>query len=201
MDLLDFVISRRKKMNRENLQKLATGLRGPLLADFDMDDWCDIYSHRSSTCGTVGCAVGHASYLVAAKIPQETWSRYAERVFGINKLTVPEFIWCFFAGWQKVDNTPEGAADRIEWMLNKGLPGSSHVYKMLMGYEPLCYRTKTVETPSVDESEVRQAIVRAGLVGSGNGEEPSTPGSVSRAQDARPVAHRVPNDADGVCVG
>lgn len=143
-------------MNRENLKKLADGLRGPLVAEFDMgafvysrsdqlqheDDVESVADFCSTNpgCGTAACAAGHATYLVTPKRPDETFHNYCKRVFDVDPLECGgPWDWCFSAGWSYVDNTPAGAADRIDWMLINGVP--SDCEEQLRDGAPLCYRT------------------------------------------------------------
>lgn len=136
-------------MNRENLKKLADGLRGPLLLPFDMGEWVSggvdlrAVTNAGNGCGTAACACGHATYLVEPKHSDEGFRQYATRVFGVENrhFSGPNrgsFDWCFSGDWDARDNTPQGAADRIEWMLENGVPGDW--YEQLYGHEPLCYR-------------------------------------------------------------
>ena len=48
-----------------------------------------------------------------------------------------EWDWCFSSRWADIDNTPTGAALRIEWLLNHGLPKDWR--KQMVGEAPLCY--------------------------------------------------------------
>jgi hypothetical protein len=140
-------------MNRENLQKLADGLRGPLRLGFDMDYYvnfsgspsvvrrCELERELTSVtndCGTAACACGHATYLIEPKNPGESFSAYSRRVFGLEPEEIgEEWDWCFGSGWSFTDNTPQGAADRIEWLLKHGLPCDA--YEQMIGQTPSCY--------------------------------------------------------------
>lgn len=135
-------------MNRENLKKLADGLRGPLLIDFDMFSYVRSIDRElpvtvvGNGCGTAACACGHATYLVAPKRKGEDFESYSERLFGLNpELTNRGWDWCFSCQWTEVDNTAQGAADRIDWLLDKGLPIPDLIEGMMAGTIPLCYRT------------------------------------------------------------
>lgn len=139
-------------MNRENLKKLADGLRGPLKADFNMATFfmsksceksdegiTDVSVLAKNHCGTAACAAGHATYLVAPKRVGESFHRYISRVFALefhaNKL---QWIWVFGGMWNRADCTPAGCADRIDWMLERGAPKDAE--EQMMGEAPLCYR-------------------------------------------------------------
>lgn len=117
-------------MNRDNLKKLADYLvSGKTRMEFDMSNYCLSGHSRISKpehhdCGTVGCAIGHGP---AAGIPvidrDNTWFWYADRVFQCD---MDEWDWCFSQDWLFVDNTPQGAAYRIYYMLDHGVPDDAY---------------------------------------------------------------------------
>ena len=122
-------------MNRENLRKLSDYLKGPLKAEFDMDvytkkEWC------TQTCGTIGCAAGHGPYAGVPKFDSESWTTYVSRAFGLG-IADWSRQWCFSSNWVGVDNTPLGAAKRIDYLLEHGLP-KNHI-EQLYRKAPLCY--------------------------------------------------------------
>lgn len=121
-----------------NLRKLAAYLRQPTLpAAFDMNRYCGDTNHFAMDCGCVGCAIGHGPYAGIPKRRGEDWTEYSYRVFGISFPSM-EWMCCFSSAWAYVDNTPDGAADRIEWMLECGLP--EDLTSQLLGDAPLFYR-------------------------------------------------------------
>ena len=134
-------------MNRENLQKLADGLRGPLVVEFDMGlffsgDLAERDVTVVSGCGTAACALGHATYLVEPKALGEPFISYSRRVFGVEHAAAEignAWDWLFSPDWDETDNTPVGAADRIEWLLRNGLPDNAD--EQSQGLAPLCYRS------------------------------------------------------------
>ncbi len=80
---------------------------------------------RGHTCGTSVCALGHLPLLGFMAHNYESWEPIGGRVLGLaygtNDLghdTAKEWDWCFDGGWQHLDNTPKGAAQRILWMLD-----------------------------------------------------------------------------------
>jgi hypothetical protein len=121
-------------MNRDNLEKLAAYLE-QLPEDyshFGMMNYMAVkqftYPYTSSAhlidaCGAVACAIGHGP---AAGIPRkgdyEYWSTYSHRVFDLR---INEFDWCFSSTWMVVDDTPNGAAKRIRYLLEHGLPADA----------------------------------------------------------------------------
>jgi hypothetical protein len=120
-------------VNRKNLIKLRDYLRGPLKARFGMSSFGN---DEGPTCGTVGCALGHATYCVAPKGINEDWDDYGNRLFDL--LGDDEWEWLFDADWCEVDNTPEGAAVRIDILLESGVPDD--MQDQLYGHAPLCYK-------------------------------------------------------------
>jgi hypothetical protein len=123
-------------MNRENLDKLATYLES-LPADyehFDMSRYLLIPGGIGSiaaelaygadptilnNCGTAACALGHGP---AAGIPAELepgygidWDQYAEENFTEDGNV---HDWLFSSFWDGVDDTHQGAAARIRYILD-----------------------------------------------------------------------------------
>jgi hypothetical protein len=111
-------------MNRKNLQKLATFLaygKLPKEVEFDMSAYAeDPWSKRDTICGTVGCAAGMGPFAGIKKKRVEDWDDYCGRVF--LESASREWDWCFGSSWQDIDNTPKGAARRIQYLLDKGVP-------------------------------------------------------------------------------
>lgn len=123
-----------------NLRKLADYLLTlpDDYPDFEMSDFTSDGSKPNNvTCGTAACAVGHGPNAGISAMPDEnSWNNYSERCF-IGPWTRPEYSWCFKSGWSGVDNTVHGAAKRIFWLLEKGLPLDAE--EQLYGYADLCY--------------------------------------------------------------
>jgi len=107
------------------------------MAVFTEDEgWSD---GKRTTCGTIGCAVGHGPYAGIPKRADEIWVQYAGRVFGIAPhIKEDEWEWCFSDKWAGIDNTPKGAAQRIMWLLDKGLPEDWE--DQMDGDSELCYK-------------------------------------------------------------
>ena len=153
--------------HRSNLQKLVDKLLSlpKNYKNFDMTGFndelyfieegnfydCPLYleqyqkAQENNYCGAVGCAVGHAVYIKEAKFKKsidEDWIEYSFRLFGLDRYGEDNnncWIWCFSGDWSHNDNTPEGAAKRIQWMLeHNGVPNNYR--KQINGDKPLCYR-------------------------------------------------------------
>jgi hypothetical protein len=74
-----------------------------------------------NACGTVCCAAGHGPNAGIDPLPGENWGTYIDRCFAAPADS-PLFDWLFDGGWADVDNTPEGAAARIDYFLEHGIP-------------------------------------------------------------------------------
>lgn len=125
-------------MHQENLRKLADYLlKGELGSDFDMHLFTSYLDEDEAVnCGTSGCAAGHGPYAGIEKFATETWVEYVGRVFGLEWCT-NECAWCFSPNWERTDNSATGAAKRILWLLDKGLPEQHEAQRR--GDVPLCY--------------------------------------------------------------
>ncbi len=106
-----------------NLETLFNYLAfGELKAEFNMARY---YTNAPNfvpltKCGTAGCAVGHGPYAGIPKLTDESWNEYAERCFSVNLGIVFEYL--FHSDWAEIDNTPIGAAKRIRYALDFGIP-------------------------------------------------------------------------------
>lgn len=139
---------------RENLQKLAEFLykNDEVLyegepVEFSMTDYSDSEHHLlSAECGTVGCAVGWGPHAGIAKLITENWNEYSCRCFleyFDNKRGIdfggknPIWTWMFSAKWALTDNSRRGAALRILYLLEFGMP--ENYQDQWEGDAPLCY--------------------------------------------------------------
>jgi hypothetical protein len=127
-------------MNKENLKLMVEHIRTIPQEMFDMSDYRNGQA-KTPECDSVGCVLGHCTVLDPSPLPRKgfgssidfhAWSD------GFTGLIGNEWGWCFSGGWIGTDNTPEGAALRIEWLLKNGLP--KDWCEQLLGYSPLCYK-------------------------------------------------------------
>lgn len=90
-------------------------------------------------CGTAGCALGWAPVIVSPMEKSEDFVDYGERVLGLTPYEESDeaWEWCFGGDWQYSDNSPEGAAKRILYMLEHGVPEDS--FEQMAGDTALCY--------------------------------------------------------------
>lgn len=93
-----------------------------------------------NNCGTIACAAGHgpaAGFLIredeyetetmlsgSKSIREIDWDAYTQRVFGIA-FESPEFLFLFGGDWSSVDDHHYGAAGRIRYFLEHGVPEES----------------------------------------------------------------------------
>ena len=87
-------------------------------------------------CGTVVCALGEAALLFPKEVKDLTFAGVARQLFGIGSFS-DAWYWLFDAEWAMIDDTREGAAARIRWYLEHGVP--RNWCEQMRGIEPLCY--------------------------------------------------------------
>jgi hypothetical protein len=129
-------------MNKVNLQRMADHIRTVSQDQFDMDYYRMFEDETSAECNSVGCVIGHCTILDVDNLVRYndgtidfgTWS---ENFTGL-KITSSEWTWCFSSLWADVDNTPCGAASRIEYLIACGSVPANWLLQM-DGTEGLCY--------------------------------------------------------------
>lgn len=126
-------------MNIENLTKLAVYLEG-LPSDYDHFGMASFVESNHGfeklqnyalnnggvhTCGTAACAAGHgpaAGILVPKKYVTAysvNWVLYSREKFDLDSA---EWEWLFDGGWTDYDDTHQGAAARIRYLLEHKKP-------------------------------------------------------------------------------
>jgi len=107
-------------MNTKNLRAIAKLCREIPQSKFGMAKYRQYDDQASAECGSVGCVLGHATRLETGKLPRDLggirFTPWSEVFTGLDRWS-REWGWCFASSWDRVDNTPTGAAARIEWML------------------------------------------------------------------------------------
>ena len=116
-------------MNRENLRLMAEYIATVSPGLFDMLHFRK-GDRTTAKCGSVGCVLGHCTVLDPkpelitlydnGRINFKMWS---EEFTGLA-FESPEWKFCFSPWWELVDNTPQGASNRILRLLDKGLPAN-----------------------------------------------------------------------------
>lgn len=114
-------------MNKENLLKMADYIETIPQESFDMSDY-RTGQWETPECNSVGCIIGHCTVLdkvTAANVKMwdetidfQLWS------YSFTKINVESAEWdyLFHSMWKYADNTPTGAAKRIRYFVENGLP-------------------------------------------------------------------------------
>lgn len=122
-----------KQIHRERLRKLAEYLLTQVPQEkFDMSIY-RIWDDVDHICGSAGCALGWSPAIMLGS----TFRRYKSRsssffqlfsriiskeYFGIDP-DKNTWVYLFSGLWSWTDNTPQGAAARILYFLDHGVPG------------------------------------------------------------------------------
>ena len=134
---------------RSNLERLADYLSAlpDTCGKFDMATYCEgavnaydaveAAEALAASCDTVACAAGHGPSAGVAAEDGEAWDTYVGRAFGADDREDKLYIWIFAPEWEVIDNTANGAAARIRYFLEHGLPENYH--QQWQGEAPLCY--------------------------------------------------------------
>jgi len=131
-------------MNRENLQRMADYIKTVPQEKFAINMYRGAYKDNGHECNTLGCVIGHCTILDKNPLPIMGFNQridfglWSEGFTGID-VDEDEWKWCFDGDWDTIDNTPTGAAKRIEWLLNNGLPENWE--QQMSGEKPLCYNS------------------------------------------------------------
>ncbi len=110
---------------------MADYIRSTSQEQFDMSKYRPALDNTTHICNSVGCVIGHCTALISEEefkqIPLHPsslgvdFTLWSENFTGLKR-NYQEWEWCFDSEWYYFDNTPEGAADRIEYMLKYGVP-------------------------------------------------------------------------------
>lgn len=155
--------------NKKNLRLLADYLiTGKTAVQFDMNTYAtpDVREERffrfkddyefpkhfldfikagEHDCGTAACAIGHAPAAGIKPRRYESWHSYSHRT--LAEPFSAEWHWAFGPEWAAVDNTAIGAAKRIYWMLEHGVPENAE--DQAWGTSPICYDASHLMTAIV----------------------------------------------------
>jgi hypothetical protein len=133
-------------INIENLEKMAQYVENLPQSVFDMNHYrYGTYGeeyHFHKECRTTGCILGHCTILDIKPLPMKEngidFSLWCYHFTGINPfLNLDIFDFLFSGKWKSQDNTPQGAAQRIRYFLEYGLP--ENWYQQMTGNAPLTY--------------------------------------------------------------
>lgn len=78
-------------------------------------------------CNTIACAAGYGPYAGVDAEVGESWAGYCRRAFGCDVVSLEHESMCmwqflFDSVWRGFDNTRKGAAKRIRYLLEHGVP-------------------------------------------------------------------------------
>lgn len=113
-----------EQMNKENLRKMADYVETIPQENFDME-YFRFEDDTSYKCDSIGCVIGHCTVLDDPKnIPlyPDGGIFFSEWSYKFTGISEEEWDWCFSEDWAHTDNTPTGAAKRIRFLLENGLP-------------------------------------------------------------------------------
>lgn len=106
--------------------------------DLDKDGPYGGYTnHLHNQCNASACAIGVGVLAGIGDTSTHFVSDYADNTFGTNDRNTSEGRYMFNSLWEDVDNTPEGAAARIRYILEHGLPEDWE--DQMYGNAPLSY--------------------------------------------------------------
>lgn len=127
-------------MEKENLLKMADHIETIPQGMFDMGEY-RIGDEKTHECSSVGDIIGHCTILDSEPLPRfddgdidfETW---AKKFTGLDYWE-NEWLFLFSEAWVMSDNTPTGAAKRIRYFVENGVPENWE--KIMYGVDPLPY--------------------------------------------------------------
>lgn len=115
-------------MNKENLQRMASYVATIPQEQFNMSSFREREMlNPIPYCNTVGCIIGHCTALDAENVKYnhmtnrgvlfKSWAIEFTGIWDLNK-----FTYLFAGSWESKDNTPMGAAKRIQYVIDNGFP-------------------------------------------------------------------------------
>ena len=115
-------------MNKENLLRMADYIEKVPQEKFDMDAF-RIGTYRTPECNSIGCVIGHCTVLDAKNVMKNfvredgtiRFWEWSLDFTGINN-DMDEWNFLFGSDWNRTDTTQTGAAKRIRYFVEKGLP-------------------------------------------------------------------------------
>lgn len=132
-------------MNKENLLKAADYIETVPQELFSMGNYRYVEDGESHECNSVGCILGHCTKLDEIdNIPRLTdgtikFRQWSDTFFEVSN---SEWFYLFSSDWFFIDNTPTGAAKRIRYIVEHGLPENWR--KQVLDKAPLSYLNEVV---------------------------------------------------------
>lgn len=130
-------------MNKDNLLKMADYIETIPQELFDMDCSHRVGNRKRSKCQGIGDILGHCTILDNGLLPLYedgfidfiTWSEEFTEIGWISNSNEWHFL--FWSEWVYTDNTPTGAAKRIRYLVENGLP--ENWMEIIEGEDPIPY--------------------------------------------------------------
>lgn len=129
-------------MNKERLLYAADWLEANVPQEmFDMESYRQGQS-QTPECNSVGCVIGHTTAIDRENVIKNYTTKNGDIMFRAwsyyyFELTDEEWSWCFGGIWGTTDNTVKGAAARMRYLANNGLPENWKEIKY--GEDPINY--------------------------------------------------------------
>jgi hypothetical protein len=133
-------------MNKENLLRMADHIETIPQKEFDMEKYRKDGSSLEMECNSVGCAVGHCSILDIDNIQKNficmfywgiNFLEWSEQFTGVY--VMPQWNYLFGDRWKYIDNTPQGTANRIRYIVKHGFPNLMSIEEEINGTKKLSY--------------------------------------------------------------
>lgn len=154
-----------KGINHRNLLRMAEYIEKTPQERFDMRNYRN-NGNPTFDCGAVGCIIGHCVVLSDHKdVPKDSssninfagWLKQFTSIDPDNPDHYPHYCYLFADLWFYIDNTPQGASDRIIQYIQDGLPNNWE--NQMKGIESLSYHEtnpaimlgKTVKSMKITE--------------------------------------------------
>lgn len=127
-------------MNKDNLLRMADHIETVLQEMFDMK-FIRRGDETTPECDSVGDIIGHCTRLDNDPLPilkdgRIDFTTWSESFTGIDSWS-GEWDFLFASQWEIIDNTPVGAAKRIRYFVENGLPDNWE--EIMHGQDPLPY--------------------------------------------------------------
>jgi len=130
-------------MNKDNLLKMANHIETIPQKDFDMGNFRKGGPSNEFQCNTVGCAVGHCTILDIGNVKKNfmdvngyiEFSYWSKDFTGVYDMEQWQYL--FGGGWSITDNTSQGTANRIRYVVKHGFP--EDMIGQIIGIKKLSY--------------------------------------------------------------
>jgi hypothetical protein len=118
-------------MNIDNLKKAADYVELIPQEIFGMEYYREGGDMTALTCDSIGCALGHLTNLFPDMVfylsnGEINFERFSDNAF---ELEGAAWLWCFASEWSEIDDTPQGCANRIRFLVDNGEESAAKAWK------------------------------------------------------------------------